>query len=114
MMTTAQSEKINYLIDSLDRKVQLLQIEKTNKEILLSNISMILKKKSESYDSIKMQVDSMKIKVDSMNTNYAKLDSFKNEILNLAWMGAILYQRDDIVRLALWDNCLQVGHCNSV
>ena len=95
MMTTAQSEKINYLIDSLDRKVQLLQIEKSNKEILLSNISTILKKKSESYDSIKMQADSMKIKVDSMNTNYAKLDSFKNEILNLAWMGAILYQRDD-------------------
>lgn len=88
MMTTAQSQKINDLIDSLDRKVQLLQIEKSTKELLLQDKDVILKKKLEAYDSLK-------IKVDSMNSNYAKLDTFKNEVLNLAWMGVILYQRDD-------------------
>lgn len=91
MMTTTQSQQINSLIDSLSRSVQILEIEKATKELLLNDKDLILKKKTSEYDSLKSQVDSMRFKFD----NYSKLDSFKNEILNLAWMGVILYQRDD-------------------
>lgn len=98
MMTTAQSQQINSLIDSLTQKTKKLELDCATKELIIVDKQIldlkkdsILKQKNLEYDSLKSQVDSMKLKFD----NYEKLDSFKNEILNLAWIGSIIYQRDD-------------------
>ena len=91
IMTMSQSKKINYLIDSLNKKLLFIKNENKNKEIVLTNLKKDLKNNKTECDYLTEELKLLKIKFD----NYAKLDSFKNHVLDLAKLGVILYQKKD-------------------
>lgn len=83
-----QSEKINLQIDTLKQRIDFLKKELDKKEVLLKVETILLESKICEYDNLKQELDSLKNK-------FVPLDSFKNDILDLAWLGTILYREKD-------------------
>jgi len=92
ILTIKQSEKINELIDSLT-----LENIKIKSKLLVEqdNVSSLKTQLEKSNIKHKKELDSVKTSVDSFMTRFNQLDSFKNDILELAWLGSIIYQRDN-------------------
>jgi len=88
IITTKQSNDINHLVETLRKKILILESEKTILYDTIIKKNEVIQFKNTSLGSLQFKMDSLKGKSDL-------LVDFKKDILNLAWYGSILYRRGD-------------------